>query len=195
MDGRSLHGWMVEWKIKIDVTHRSKNGHRLLAEPDGIEDVVMENRLKQVVFIIGLEGRLPGHHLVHQHPQSPPVYRGSVLELLQDLKPAKRHNFTRRTDTCSINASSWLSIASTPCWKNTNLETTSKYCMKVATNIIKRSNPNLESSSGFPPGLTCIYLQHQLLPASLSLPENSMPTASCCHHCVEPLAPGHNTPN
>lgn len=45
----------------------------------------MENRLEQVVFVIGFKRRLPGHHFIHQHPEGPPVHRGPVLQLLQDL--------------------------------------------------------------------------------------------------------------
>lgn len=68
-----------------DDTHRSEDGHRLFAEPHRVEDVVVENRLKQVVLVVGLKRRLAGHHLIHQHPEGPPVHRGSVLQLLQDL--------------------------------------------------------------------------------------------------------------
>lgn len=68
-----------------DDTYRSENRNSLFAEPHGVEDIVVENRLKQVVFIIGFERRLSGHHLIHQHPKGPPVHRGSILQLLQDL--------------------------------------------------------------------------------------------------------------
>lgn len=66
-------------------THRSEDGHGLFAEPHRVEDVVMQDGLKQVILVVSLERWLAGHHLVHQHPKGPPVYRGSVLELLQDL--------------------------------------------------------------------------------------------------------------
>lgn len=54
--------------------HHLEYGDGLLAEPDGIEDVVMENRLKQIVLTVGLKGRLSGHHLVQQYSQGPPVH-------------------------------------------------------------------------------------------------------------------------
>lgn len=71
--------------LRAGTTYRSEDGDGFFAEPHGVEDVVMENRLEQVVFIIGFERRLSGHHLIHQHPQGPPVHGGSVLQLLQDL--------------------------------------------------------------------------------------------------------------
>lgn len=58
----------------------------------------MENGLKQVVLVVGLERGLSGHHLVHQHAQGPPVHGGSVLQLLQDLDAAARPRSTRRPD-------------------------------------------------------------------------------------------------
>lgn len=45
----------------------------------------MQDGLEQVILIVGLERRLAGHHLVHQHPEGPPVHRGPVFQLLQDL--------------------------------------------------------------------------------------------------------------
>lgn len=66
-------------------TYRSEDGHGFFAEPHRIEDVVVEDGLEQVVLVVGLERRLSGHHLVHQHPERPPVHGGSVLQLLQDL--------------------------------------------------------------------------------------------------------------
>lgn len=85
-----------------DDTYRSEDGNGFFAEPHRVEDVVMENRLEQVVFIIGFERRLSGHHLIHQHPQGPPVHRGSVLQLLQDLISTTRRGSTwRRVTTTS----------------------------------------------------------------------------------------------
>lgn len=66
-------------------THSFQDADGLLAEPDRVEHVIVEDGLKQVVLVVGLEGGLPSHHLVHQHPQRPPVHRGAVLQLLQDL--------------------------------------------------------------------------------------------------------------
>lgn len=73
-------------------TYRSEDRNGFLAEPDGVEDVVMENGLEQIVFVIGLERRLSGHHLVHQDPERPPVHRGAVLQLLQDLSQEEHVN-------------------------------------------------------------------------------------------------------
>lgn len=67
------------------LTHRFENGNSLLAEPDRIEDVIMEDRLKKVVFVISFKGRLARHHLIHQYPQGPPVHRRAVIQLLKDL--------------------------------------------------------------------------------------------------------------
>lgn len=71
-------------------TYRSEDGNGFLAEPDRIEDVVVEDGLEQVVFVVGLERRLSGHHLVHQDPERPPVHGGAVLQLLQDLIQQER---------------------------------------------------------------------------------------------------------
>lgn len=49
-------------------TDRFKNGHSLLAEPDGVEDVVMEDGLKEVIFVVCFKWWLACHHLIHQHP-------------------------------------------------------------------------------------------------------------------------------
>lgn len=78
-------------------TYCSKDRNSFFAEPHWIEDVVMENRLKQVIFIICFERRLSGHHFIHQHPQGPPVHRSSILQLLQDLDSTTWHGSERRT--------------------------------------------------------------------------------------------------
>lgn len=72
-------------------TYRFKNADGLFAEPHGIQDVIMENRLKKVILIISFKRRLASHHLIHQHTQSPPVHRRAVLKLLQDLRTTKLH--------------------------------------------------------------------------------------------------------
>lgn len=66
-------------------THSFQDADGLLTEPDRVEHVIMEDGLKQVILVVGLEGGLPSHHLVHQNPQGPPVHRGAILQLLQDL--------------------------------------------------------------------------------------------------------------
>lgn len=69
----------------LPLTHCFKNGYSLLAEPDGVEDVVVEDGLKQVIFVVGLKWWLARHHLIHQHPQSPPVHWWAIVQLLKDL--------------------------------------------------------------------------------------------------------------
>ena len=61
-------------------------GDGVLGKPDRVEDVVVEDALEEVVLVVGLEGRLAGHHLVHEHAQRPPVHAGAVVQLLQDLQ-------------------------------------------------------------------------------------------------------------
>lgn len=56
------------------MTHSFQDADRLLAEPDRVEHVVVEDGLKQIVLVVSLEGGLPRHHLVHQYPQGPPVH-------------------------------------------------------------------------------------------------------------------------
>ena len=68
------------------LTHPLEYGDGLPGEPDGVEDVVVEDALEEVVLVVGLEGRLPRHHLVHEHAQRPPVHRRAVVQLLQDLQ-------------------------------------------------------------------------------------------------------------
>ena len=67
-------------------THPLEHGDGLPGEPDWVEDVVVEDALEEVVLVVGLEWRLPGHHLVHEHAQRPPVHRRAVVQLLQDLR-------------------------------------------------------------------------------------------------------------
>ena len=49
-----------------------QDGDGLLTQPDRVEDVVVEDRLKEVVLVVRLKWRLASHHLVHQHAKSPP---------------------------------------------------------------------------------------------------------------------------
>jgi len=63
-----------------------ENTHGLPGEPDGVEHVVVQNGLEQVLLVVRLERRLPRHHLVHQHAQGPPVNRRPVVQLLQNLQ-------------------------------------------------------------------------------------------------------------
>jgi len=71
--------------VTSSATYGSEDGHGLLAEPHGVQDVVVQDGLEQVVLVVSLERRLARHHLIHQHAQRPPVHRRPVLQLLQDL--------------------------------------------------------------------------------------------------------------
>ena len=62
-----------------------QDGNCLFAQPDWVQDIVMENGLEKIVFIVCFKRRLASHHLVHQHSEGPPVHAGSVVQLLQDL--------------------------------------------------------------------------------------------------------------
>ena len=62
-----------------------EDGDGVLAQPDRIEHLVVQDGLEEVVLVVGLERRLTGHHLVHEHAQRPPVHAEAVVELLQDL--------------------------------------------------------------------------------------------------------------
>lgn len=66
-------------------THSFEDADGLLAEPDRVQHVIVQDGLKQVVLIVGFKRGLPGHHLVHQHAEGPPVHGGTVLQFLQDL--------------------------------------------------------------------------------------------------------------
>ncbi len=67
-------------------THSFEDGDSLSGQPYGVEHVVVEDALEEVVLVVGLEGRLAGHHLVHEHAQRPPVHGGAVVQLLEDLR-------------------------------------------------------------------------------------------------------------
>ena len=63
-----------------------ENRDRFFREPNGIEDVVVQDRFEKIVLVVRLERRLTGHHLVHEHAERPPVDGGAVRQLLQDLR-------------------------------------------------------------------------------------------------------------
>lgn len=62
-----------------------EDGDGLFREPDWVEDVVMQDRFEEVVFVVRLERWLAGHHFVHEHSKGPPVDGSAVGQLLQDL--------------------------------------------------------------------------------------------------------------
>ena len=97
------------------MTHCFQDADGLLAEPDRVENVVMEDGLKQIVLVVGLEGGLTSHHLVHQHPQGPPVHRGAVLQLLQDLFG------TRATSASTEGCPLWLHLRHKRPWEDARL--------------------------------------------------------------------------
>eukprot|EP00042_Codosiga_hollandica_P054914 m.755144 g.755144 ORF g.755144 m.755144 type:complete len:424 (+) comp59009_c0_seq1:1115-2386(+) len=60
--------------------------HRITREPGGVGHILVKNHVKEIVFIVGFEGRLSGKHLVHEHAQGPPVHTGAVRLFLDDLR-------------------------------------------------------------------------------------------------------------
>lgn len=59
--------------------------YSLCAEPRRVKNLFIEDGLEEVVFILSLKGGVSREHLIQQHPQSPPIHRGSVQHLLQNL--------------------------------------------------------------------------------------------------------------
>ena len=49
-----------------------EDGDGLLAQPDRVEHVVVEDRLEEIVLVVRLERGLTSHHLVHEDAKSPP---------------------------------------------------------------------------------------------------------------------------
>ena len=62
-----------------------QNEHSLSAQPHRIENVIVQNRLEQIILVLRLEWRLTGQHFVHEHTKCPPVHGRSIVELLQDF--------------------------------------------------------------------------------------------------------------
>jgi hypothetical protein len=58
----------------------------LATQPHGVQDVIVQDGLEQIILIICLKRRLARHHLVHKHTQRPPVHRRIVLQFLQNLR-------------------------------------------------------------------------------------------------------------
>ena len=67
-----------------------EDGDGLLAQPDRVEHFVVQDGLEQVVLVVGLERRLAGHHLVHEHAQRPPVHAEAVVQLLTMFKESSK---------------------------------------------------------------------------------------------------------
>lgn len=57
----------------------------LCAEPRRVKNLFIEDGLKEIVFIFSLKGGVSREHLIQQHPQGPPIHRGSVQHLLENL--------------------------------------------------------------------------------------------------------------
>ncbi len=56
-----------------------------LAQPDRVEDIVMQDGLEEVVLVVRLERRLARHHLVHEDAKRPPVHTGSIVQFLSEI--------------------------------------------------------------------------------------------------------------
>eukprot|EP01136_Pigoraptor_vietnamica_P018408 Opistho-1_new@5380 len=59
--------------------------HRVLREVRGVQHVVLENGLKEVVLRLGFKRRLAREHFVHEDPERPPVHRGAVRLFPENL--------------------------------------------------------------------------------------------------------------
>jgi len=66
-------------------THPFQCRNRFFCQPHWIQNVIVKNGLKKIVFTVCLKRRLAGHHFVHKHAKSPPVNGSVILQLLQDL--------------------------------------------------------------------------------------------------------------
>lgn len=71
--------------LQTEKTYSSEYVHCLCAEPRRINNLFIEDGLKEVIFIFSLEGGVSWQHLIQQHPESPPINRGPIQHLLQDL--------------------------------------------------------------------------------------------------------------
>ena len=80
----------IPLELSCQLAYPSQYGVSLPAQPDWVEDLIMEDGFKQLILVVGLKGRLASHHLVHQHTQRPPINTSSIILLLQDLKKNKQ---------------------------------------------------------------------------------------------------------
>jgi len=71
--------------VRVLRHERLQDRDGVLGQPHRIQHLVVQDRLEQVVLIVGLEGRLASHHLIHEHAQGPPVNAEAVIQLLKDL--------------------------------------------------------------------------------------------------------------
>uniref|UniRef100_A0A182MDE0 Uncharacterized protein n=1 Tax=Anopheles culicifacies TaxID=139723 RepID=A0A182MDE0_9DIPT len=63
-----------------------QNRNCFSGKPNWIQHVIAQDRLEQIILIVRFKRWLTGHHFVHQYTKCPPVDRGPVIELLQNLR-------------------------------------------------------------------------------------------------------------
>lgn len=54
-------------------------------EPCRVDHFIVQYGLKEVIFVLCLKGRVTAEHFVEQHAHCPPIYRGPIQHLLEDL--------------------------------------------------------------------------------------------------------------
>lgn len=62
-----------------------KDGNRVSRHVDGVKNLVFQDGLKDLVFIVSFEWRLSEQHLIDQHTERPPVDGTSVLLFTKNL--------------------------------------------------------------------------------------------------------------
>ncbi len=67
-------------------THAFQDRDSVSSNPNGVQDVVAQDGVEQIVLVLRLEWGLTRHHLVQQDPKRPPVHTGPVVKFLQDLQ-------------------------------------------------------------------------------------------------------------
>lgn len=63
----------------------SQQGLGLGGQVLGEADLLQEDQLKETLVVLVVEGQPAAHHLVHDHAQTPPVHRSTVVVVLQHL--------------------------------------------------------------------------------------------------------------
>jgi len=81
MDRFLVHRW----------TNPFQDSNCFFAKPNGEKNIILQDRLKQVIFAVGFEWRLSGQHFIDQNTKRPPVDRNIIRQLFQDLLNNK-HN-------------------------------------------------------------------------------------------------------
>jgi len=80
-------------------TYLLQNRDGIARHVDGIQNLVLQNSLKDFIFVVSTEGRLSQQHFVNQHAKGPPIHCATILLLAQNLG---RHELGRSTESvCS----------------------------------------------------------------------------------------------